>query len=238
MSISAKKKVVGLIAGGSLTLLGVFLPVSSVSAATLKGLLNKDFWTGIGAEAFYDKLLNPILGELPGFTEDTPLVESAFRRIGVETFIAAGGGVFYTNNNGRIADNDIAAFVYASNQQTSNRVEGSFKIQGRSAQNASYFVTLERVLAKTTYGFWPIPDDTEVLVSGFTLNSGTGRLTNEQMYAGGFSIAYIGGKYEAIGLNFRTRAMKAAPVPEPLTIFSAAVCLGFGAFFKKEYSKK
>jgi len=238
MSIGTRKKIVGLIAGGSLTLLGVFLPVGGVSAATLKGLLNKDFWTGIGAEAFYDKLLSPMLGELPGFTEDTPLVESAFRRIGVETFIAAGGGAFYTNNNGRIADNDIAAFVYASNQQIGNRVSTSFKIQGRSAQNAPYFVKLDTVFAKTTYGFWPIPDGTEVEVNGFTLNTGTGRLTSEQMYAGGFSIAYIGGKFESIGANFRTRAMKTEGVPEPLTIFSAAVCLGFGTFFKKEYSKK
>jgi hypothetical protein len=94
MSIGTRKKIVGLIAGGSLTLLGVFLPVGGASAATLKGLLNKDFWTGIGAELFYDRLLNPVLGQLPGFTEDTPLVESAFRRIGVETFIAAGGGAF------------------------------------------------------------------------------------------------------------------------------------------------
>jgi hypothetical protein len=93
-------------------------------------------------------------------------------------------------------------------------------------------------VGETTRGLFPLLDDTDVAVNGFTLNTSTERLTGEQMYAGGFSIAYIGGKFEAIGLNFRTRAMKAQPVPEPLTIFSAAVCLGFGAFFKKEYSRK
>jgi hypothetical protein len=238
MSIGTRKKIVGLITGGTLTLLGVFLPVDSVSAATLKGLLNKDFWIGIGAEAFYDQLLSPVLGQLPGFTENTSLVESAFRGIGVETFIAAGGGAFYTNNNGRIADNDIAAVAYASGQRTSKRLSGSFQIRGRSAQNAPYFVRLNSVVGETRRGVLPIFDDTDVNVNGFTLNSGTARLTNEQMYAGGFSIAYIAGEFEAIGINFRTRAMKTEPVPEPLTFFGTAVGLGLGAFFKKKYSRK
>jgi hypothetical protein len=240
MSIGTRKKIVGLITGGTLTLLGVFLPVDGVSAATLKGLLNKDFWVGIGGEALYDKLLSPVLGQLPGFTENTSLVESAFRGIGVETFIAAGGGAFYTNNNGRIADNDIAAVAYASSQRTSKRMSGSFQIRGTSAQNAPYFVRLTSVVGETGRGLFPVFDYTDVNVNGFTLNTGTARLTNEQMYAGGFSIAYIAGKFEAIGLNFRTGAMKTQPepVPEPLTFFGTAVGLGLGAFFKKEYSRK
>jgi hypothetical protein len=269
-TICIRKKIIGLMAGGSLTLLGVFLPVGGVSAATLGGvsaanlngisapkanlggvsaanagvagvalkfLLNKDFWTGIGAEAFYDKLLNPMLSELPGFTEDTPLVESAFKSIGIQTFIAAGGAVFYTDKTGKIADNDIGALApFASSEKVSKTVSGSFKVQGTSPENAPYLIELKTVLGQTTNGFFT--DDTEVNVNGFTLETGTDKLTGEQMFAGGFSFAFIEDEFEFIGINFRTKAMKTEPVPEPITIVGSIMGLGFGALFKKEYSRK
>jgi hypothetical protein len=237
MSIGIRKKIVGLIAGGSLTLLGVFLPVGGASAATLKGLLSKDFWIGVGASAFYDKLLDPLLGALPGFTENTDLTNSAFESIGIETFIAAGGGVFYTGKNGKIADNQIAALVYANNQQVSAQVSRSFKIQGTSPEKAPYLIKVD-VLAKTTNGFFPFQDGTQVNVGGITQQTGTGKLTGEQMYAGGFSFAFINGKFETIVSNFSTQAMKTQPVPEPLTMFGAAAALGYGAILKRKCSKK
>jgi hypothetical protein len=233
----SRKKIVGLMAGGSLTLLGIFLPVGSVSAATLKGLLNKNFWISVGASAFYDQLLNPLLSPLPGFTEDTDLVDSAFEGIGIQTFIAAGGGVFYTDKNGQIADNHIAALVpFASSEIVSRKVSGTFKIEGRSPENAPYFIKLDTVSGETIDGFFG--DEAKVNVNGFTLETGTDKLTGEQMYAIGFSFAFIDDEFEFIGANFQTKAMKTEPVPEPITIFGSAIGLGFGALFKKKYSRR
>ena len=240
MSIGIRKNIVGLIAGGSLTLLGVFLPVGGASAASLKGLLNKDFWIGVGGSAFYDKLVDPLLGALPGFTENTDLTASAFESIGIETFVAAGGGVFYTGKNGKIADNQIAALVFASNQQVGTQVSRSFQIQGTSPEKAPYLNKVS-VFAKTINGLFPFQDAVQVNVGGFTQTTGTGKLTGEQMYAVGFSIAFINGKLDTIVPNFSTQAMKAKPaepVPEPLTIFGTATALGCGVLFKRKSSKK
>lgn len=240
MLISMRKKIIRLITGGSLTLLGVFLPVGGVSAATLKGLLNKDFWINVGASAFYDKLANPVLNVLPGFTEDTDLVDSAFQGIGIETFIVAGGAVFYTDKNGKIADNKIAALVpFLSNEEVSVKVSNQkdfFKIEGKSPENAPYLIKLDTVLAETIDGV--VIDDTQVNVSGFTLETGTDKLTGEQMFAGGFAFAFIDDEFKAIGINFATQAMKTEPIPEPITIFGSAMGLGFGVLFKKEHSRK
>jgi len=236
MSIGITKKIVGLIAGGSLTVLGVFLPVGGASAFSLKGLLNKDFWIGFGGSALYDQLVDPVLGVLPGLTENTDITESTFELLGIETFIAAGGGVFYTGKNGKILDNQAAAVIFSNKQQVDAQANRTFKIQGMSPGKAPYLNKVS-VFGKTIDGFFPFQDAVQVNVGGFTQQTGTGKLTGEQMYAGGFSIAFINGKLATIA-NFSTQAMKAEPVPEPFTILGAATALGYGAILKRKYSKK
>jgi hypothetical protein len=235
MSISIRKKIVGLMTGGSLTLLGVFLPVDGVSAASLKGLLNKDFWISVGGGAVYDQLAKPFLDDLPGLKEDEE-IESFFPRTNIQTFIAVGGGVFYLDKNGKIADRKISAASFVSNNKVSEEINRSFKIEGTSPEKAPYLIQLDTVLGKTENGFFT--DEPYVTISEVILKTGTKDLTGEEMYGGGFSVAFIDGEYKAIPLSFTTQSMKTEPIPEPITIFGSAIGLGFGTLFKKKYSKK
>jgi hypothetical protein len=235
MSTGIRKKIVGLIAGGSLTLLGVFLPADGVSAANLKTLLKKDFWISVGASAFYDQLANPLLGK--GLGENDELIASTFNALGLKTFAYVGGGVLYTDTNGKIADNDFASDALGGSEKVSSKpLSISLKIQGRSPENARYLVHLDTISAKTINEIFN--DEAVADVDGFRLETDTNKLTGEQMYAFGFSFAFIDDEFAFGGPGFRSKPMKTEHVPEPITIFGSAIGLGFGALFKKEHSRK
>ncbi len=220
------------------TLGGTSTAKVAVAPWTIRALLKKEIVTGLIGEAAYDLLAKPLLNAIPGLAEDTDL-ESAFDAANIETFLAAGGAVFYTDKNGKLADYQIAALApFVSSEQTSaivTRPAPAFRIEGKSLENAPYLVELKTVLAKTTDGFFT-DDVAEVNVSGFTLETGEETLTGEKMYAGGFSIAYIDGEFQAIGINFTTEPIKT--VPEPITIIGSAMGLGLGVLYKKSIQKK
>lgn len=247
MSIGVRKKVVGLIGGGFLTLLGVFLPVGGASAASINPPPTarntaKDIAKGVVEQAIYDALLKPVLDELgTNFTADTEL-ESAFGKFGIQTFVAAGGAAFYLDKDGNIADNDIRLLgVKFSNNKIDAELIDSFEIKGTSKENGEYLVKIDTVLAQTIDNFWsetPLAD-----VKGITLKTGEGELTGEIMYAGGFSMAFLDGEFVTSLLTLQKRPIKAGKIvyeentPEPLTMLGAAAAIGYGAILKQKSSK-
>jgi hypothetical protein len=86
----------------------------------------------------------------------------------------------------------------------------------------------------------PMPQNVNEIVSG------EGILTIGQRYPFKMSLEVFAektGVYQAIS-NFGgdgqglTVNIQTEPVPEPLTMLASATALGFGAFFKREHSKK
>jgi hypothetical protein len=249
MSISIQKKVVGLIGGGFLTLLGVFLPVSQASAAsintppsTIKNIA-KDIAVGVAEQVIYDKLLEPVLRKLGNnFTETTEIENSVFKKLGIQTFLAAGAAVYYVDKDGKLADHDIRSLgVLSSNLKLSDELLSSYKISGTSKENGEYLVKIDRVWAQTIDEFFfEMP---KAKVEGITLETGEGELTGEIMYAAGYAIAYLDGEVISFVQGLQQKPIKTGKIvpeqgtPEPLTILGAVAAIGYGAILKQKSSK-
>jgi hypothetical protein len=138
----------------------------------------------------------------------------------------------------------------------SGRLEGVLGASGQDTRDLVNFITLVQANVDAGFTSWSkgfgtldlgLTDELRVDLTRLDVNepvSGEGTLTIGQRYPFKMSLevyAEKNGVYQAFS-NFggegRGFTVNVQAVPEPLTMLASATALGFGAFFKRQHSKK